>query len=166
VLYSTAVMALSPVRDQKVRIRRTAARLFAENGYDGTGIQELSDAVGLGRGALYHHIGNKERLLFEIMTANVAQVVDEAEALLAEPIPAEDKVRRLSAMLMATVAENLPEWTVFFREIDALSGRLRTEALRWRRRFEEVWIAVIEQGVAEGLLLGGLRQPPDGVPPR
>jgi AcrR family transcriptional regulator len=206
VLYSAAIMALPPARNQKVRIRRTAARLFAENGYDGTGIQELSDAVGLGRGALYHHIGNKERLLFEIMTANVAQVVDEAEALLEEPIPAEDKVRRLSAMLMATVAESLPEWTVFFREIDALSGRLRTEALRWRRRFEEVWIAVIEQGVAEGsfreldpvvvkgilgmhnyayvwlrprgrlsplelsqafcdLLLGGLRQPPDRVPP-
>jgi AcrR family transcriptional regulator len=137
--------------NQKVRIRRTAARLFATSGYNATGIQEISDAVGLGRGALYHHIGNKEQLLFEIMTANVIGVVEEAEALLLEQLSAEEKVYRLSAAMMATVAENLAEWTVFFREINTLSGALRREALSWRARFEDVWVAVINQGVSEGV---------------
>ena len=137
-------------REQKERIRRQAARLFAKNGYRGTGVQDLSDAVGLGRGALYHHIGSKERLLFEIITLHVVDVVDEARAVLDLPLTAEEKVRRLSRLMMATVSAHLPEWTVFFREIDALSGPLRREALAVRSAFEDVWVEVIEQGVRDG----------------
>lgn len=136
--------------NQKVRIRRVAARLFAENGYDATGIQELSEAVGLGRGALYHHIGNKQQLLFDIIAASVVDVVERAEALLAEPLPAEEKVRRLSAMTMATVAENRNEWKVFFRELGSLRGELRGPALSLRRRFEDVWAGVVREGVDSG----------------
>jgi AcrR family transcriptional regulator len=143
-------MATTRRLDQKDRIRRKAARLFAENGFDATGIQELSEAVGLGRGALYHHIGNKEQLLFDIITSSVIEVVEEAEALVEEPLGAEEKVRRLSRMMMATVAGHLPEWTVFFRELEALRGPLLREALAWRQRFEDVWTQVIEDGVRSG----------------
>ena len=144
---------MSTVRrqDQKERIRRHAARLFAEKGYDATGIQELSEAVGLGRGALYHHIGSKEQLLFDIITVAVIDVVAEAEALRDEPIAAEEKVRRLSRLMMHTVVGHLPEWRVFFRELDALRSPLRDEALAWRERFEDVWASVIAQGVDEGV---------------
>ncbi len=136
--------------NQKVRIRRVAARLFAENGYDATGIQELSVAVGLGRGALYHHIGNKEQLLFDIIATSVVDVVEQAEALRAESLPAEEKVRRLSAMTMVTVGENLAEWKVFFRELDSLRGELRRPALSLRRRFEDVWVGVLQDGIDSG----------------
>src|SRR4051812_15717846 len=81
-LRDRATMAAPKTSDQKARIRRKAAKLFAENGYDATGIQELSEAVGLGRGALYHHIGSKELLLFDIITQSVISVVQEAEAIL------------------------------------------------------------------------------------
>jgi AcrR family transcriptional regulator len=141
---------VAPRGDQKERIRRQAARLFAKHGYRGTGVQDLSDAVGLGRGALYHHIGSKERLLFEIITLHVVDVVAEARAVLVLPVSAEEKVRRLSRMMMATVAAHLPEWTVFFRDIDALSAPLRREALAVRADFEDVWLQVIGQGVRDG----------------
>jgi AcrR family transcriptional regulator len=136
--------------DQKQRIRRKAARLFAQNGYDATGIQEISDAVGLGRGALYHHIGSKEQLLFDIITVSVIGVVEEAEALLQAPIDSSEKVRRLSRMMTRPVADNQAEWTVFFREVAALRGPLRRTVLAWRERFEDVWTEVIRQGVASG----------------
>ena len=135
---------------QKERIRRHAARLFAENGYRGTGVQDLSDAVGIGRGALYHHIGSKERLLFEIITLHVVDVVAEARAVLDLDLTAEEKIRRLSRIVMTTVAAHLPEWTVFFRDIDALSGSLRREALAVRADFEDVWVEVLRQGVRDG----------------
>src|SRR5215211_38132 len=141
---------MPPPTDQKTRIRRHAARLFAKNGYRGTGVQDLSDAVGLGRGALYHHIGSKERLLFEIMTLHVADVVAEGRAILALEVTAEEKVRRLSRVVMTTVAAHLPEWTVFFREVDALSTSLRREALAVRAEFEEIWVEALRQGVRDG----------------
>lgn len=141
---------MPPRRDQKEHIRRQAARLFAKNGYRGTGVQDLSDAVGLGRGALYHHIGSKERLLFEIVTLHVYEVVEQGRAVLGLEVTAEEKVRRLSQIMMATVAAHLPEWTVFFRDIDALSGPLRREALAIRAAFEDVWVQVVREGVRDG----------------
>jgi AcrR family transcriptional regulator len=144
-------MAAGRPPDQKRRIREKAARLFAKNGYDATGIQELSEAVGLGRGALYHHIGSKERLLFDIMTSSAIEAVEVAEALLArDDLDAEAKIRALSRMMTATVADHLAEWTVFFRELEALRPPLRRQALAWRQRFEDVWVAVIAEGVASG----------------
>ena len=37
-----------------------SARVFARQGYHATGIAELCDVNGLGKGAFYHYIGSKE----------------------------------------------------------------------------------------------------------
>jgi AcrR family transcriptional regulator len=60
-----------PTAVRKQEIARIAARLFAAQGFHGTGINELAQEVGLGKGALYYHIKSKEDLLFEISTAHV-----------------------------------------------------------------------------------------------
>src|SRR4051812_50120589 len=49
-----------------------AAALFARRGFQATSMDELSDATGLRSGGLYHYIGSKQRLLFQIF----GQVMD------------------------------------------------------------------------------------------
>lgn len=136
--------------DQKERIRRQAAQLFARNGYHGTGIQALSEAVGLGRGALYHHIGSKEALFEDVSTRHVREMIDIGERILRDDVPAEEKLRRLSRAQMRTLADHLPEWTIFQRDATMLDGPVRRRIVATRDRFERVWAAVIEQGVARG----------------
>jgi AcrR family transcriptional regulator len=136
---------------QKDRIRRKAAQLFAKRGYHGTGVQELSEAVGLGRGSLYHHIGSKEALLFEISTAHIYELIDLGEELLAaQDLDAETKLRRLSAAHMKAVTEHRDEWTVFERDAMTLDGKLREQIIACRDRFEAIWAAIVEQGVEAG----------------
>ena len=65
------------------RILETAIALFQQNGYHTTGIRELSEAVGLGLGTLYHHIGSKEELLFEISLSLLNDARREAEEAIA-----------------------------------------------------------------------------------
>jgi AcrR family transcriptional regulator len=137
-------------RDQKERIRRKAAELFARNGYHGTGVQALSEAVGLGRGALYHHIGSKEALVEEIVTPQIHAMIEFGEHLLAEDLPAAEKARRLSRALMRTLADQLAEWTVFQRDAATLRGPVRQRIFAARDRFEDVWASIVEQGVAAG----------------
>ncbi len=45
----------------------TAAALFARRGFQATSMDELSEATGLRSGGLYHYIGSKQRLLFQIL---------------------------------------------------------------------------------------------------
>ena len=68
--------------DQKAFILDEAAKLFAAKGYHATGIADISEAVGLGRGALYHHIRSKEQLLFEISTLHVDELIAASEKLI------------------------------------------------------------------------------------
>lgn len=133
--------------DQKRRIRREAAKLFARNGYDATGVAEIGEAVGMGRGALYHHIGSKEQLLFEIGISHVQEMVSTGEAILRLDLEPQQKFRELARQLMQAIADNLPELTVYFAEHRALTGQRRASALEMRAHFEQVWQAILEQGV-------------------
>lgn len=149
--------------DRKSEIRGIAAELFARNGYHATGITELCEAVGLGKGALYHHIGSKEELLYEISAQHVIELVEFGERLSASDVSPVEKLRRLSRYLMRTIADHLPEVTVFFTEWRSLTGQRAEELLALRERFEAVWVATLEEGVkrkvfrsADPLLIKGL----------
>jgi AcrR family transcriptional regulator len=61
---------MTHTEDNKQKLReicRIAARVFYEKGYDGASMQEIATAVGLTKAGLYHHIGSKDHLLYEIM---------------------------------------------------------------------------------------------------
>src|SRR5215468_7458321 len=55
-----------------------ATRLFAERGFAGTSFQDIADAVGLTRPALYHYVRSKDELL-EKLVAEITE--DSATAL-------------------------------------------------------------------------------------
>ena len=48
------------------RILSTAGRLFLEQGYDGTSLQDIIRETGLSKGAIYHHFSSKEDILEKI----------------------------------------------------------------------------------------------------
>jgi AcrR family transcriptional regulator len=137
--------------DQRQRILQIAAQLFAKNGYHATGVAELGKAVSLGRGGLYHHIGSKEKLLEEISIRHVVDMVQTGEDVLASDASPPEKFRTLSRKLMRTIAENLPEVTVFFREVNSLTGESREHVMGLRARFEEIWVELLREGVGQSV---------------
>jgi AcrR family transcriptional regulator len=139
--------------ETKQRIVRTAAELFAANGYHGTGIQEVAEAVGLGKGALYYHIKSKEDVLFEISRIHVEGAVSDGERILRRSIDPERKFRELSRALMRSIVDHLPEWTVFNRDFEALTGHRREIVLALRDRYEDIWRAVMQEGVDAGVFV-------------
>lgn len=134
----------------KENILRISAELFARNGYHATGMAELSEAVGRGRGALYYHIGSKEALLFDISKAQVDRMNKVAEQILGSDAQAPKKLRELARALTQNIAEHRSEWTVFFREFTALTGERREEVLQARETYEGAWRRVLREGVHEG----------------
>jgi len=136
--------------DPKERIRREAAQLFARNGYHGTGVQALSEAVGLGRGALYHHIGSKEALFEEVSTRPVQEMIEIAEGIVAGSGPAGERIRLLCRAQMRTLADHQAEWTLFQRDAMMIRGEARERIFATRARFERIWLQLIEEGVQSG----------------
>ena len=135
------------------RILGEAAKLFAKQGYHATGVAELSAAVGLGAGALYHHIGSKEELLFEICRTPIEEVVELGEQLLdVDDLTAREKLRCLARKHMRNVVERNLELRVTLREIDSLTGKRRRQMQALRDRTEQIWEDVADAGRLSGEL--------------
>ena len=113
------------------RILRAATKLFATKGFHATGVAEIGEAAGVGKGALYHHIQSKEDLLYDIVMRHVEEGLVRAEEILRSDSPPEDKLRQLCRHQLRTVAENQEEITIFF---------------------EDVWRKALREGVDRGVL--------------
>ncbi len=136
---------------RKERILRAAAELFAAHGYHGVGVSQLEKAVGLQRGALYHHIGSKESLLYEISVSQLLVMVETAERLEAAHHDEERRLRELARAILRNIAEHRLEWTVHYRDFNALTGERLSHVLELRDRYERVWLDTLRSGIAKGL---------------
>lgn len=132
------------------RIVTTAAELFATNGYHATGITEILDAVALSRGTFYYHVDSKDDLLYEISLNQVTRMNEVADAILRQEHEPADAVRELARSLVRNIADHSAEWTVFFREFNALQGERRDHILDARDAYETKWRSVLEEGMADG----------------
>src|SRR5499425_2632800 len=112
--------------DPRQEILRTAARLFQQQGYDGTSMNDVAAALKLSKGGLYHHFQSKDEILFEIM--NHAMEITE-ERVLAPVRGIADPEARLRALIRLHIEVVLSpqdrEITVMLHENHPLPPTLR-----------------------------------------
>ena len=137
---------MSARRDE---LTRQAARLFAERGFHGTSMGDLADALGVQKGSLYSLTGSKQELLFETMREG-ARAFHDALAAVPEEAPAAERIRLALRGHLRVVAEQLDVATVFTREWRYLDGPHREEILAERRRYEQRWRALFQEGLESG----------------
>lgn len=53
--------------DSRQEILRASARLFQQQGYDATSMNDVAAALKLSKGGLYHHFQSKDEILFNLM---------------------------------------------------------------------------------------------------
>ncbi|GLC94275.1 TetR family transcriptional regulator [Cupriavidus sp. TA19] len=135
---------------QRTRVVRAAAELFAERGYHAVAMSDIQQAVGLGRGALYHHIRSKEDLLYDIVREYIADLVEFAAGLSRDRDPRE-RVRLLGSHLIEKIASNKPELTVCFREVQSLTGERQGEVVKLHAAYERAWRDVYVDGAEVGV---------------
>ncbi len=132
-------------------LTRQAARLFAEQGYHGTSMEDLATAMGVQKGTLYAHVKSKEDLLDELAESGAAAFHAALDAI-DERLPAVEKLRLALRAHLRVVAEQLDVATVFVREWRYLEGERREAFLAERRRYEERIRSLFREGVEQSEL--------------
>ncbi len=144
------VMMRPEISNTKRRIMTRAAVLFAEHGFGSVGISQVGEAAGLGKGALYHHIGSKEDLLYVIMTDYMTGLIASAEQVLQETDDTTERVHRLSRSFMDTVFTNKAQMIVCFRESHSLGAERRQKVLGLHADYQRIWERTFADGVRRG----------------
>jgi AcrR family transcriptional regulator len=136
---------------RKSELTRQAARLFAEKGYHGTSIGDLAEAMGVQKGSLYAHIESKADLLWEVARDGAAAFHAALDAV-PDDLPPAEKIRLALRAHLRVVAEQLDVATVFIREWRYLEGDRREQFVSERRRYEERFRALFQEGRELGAL--------------
>lgn len=61
------------------RVLETAARLFAEKGFDKTSMQEIAAFAGISKGAIYHHFQSKEEIINKVKEKQSIKMIADME---------------------------------------------------------------------------------------
>ena len=129
-----------------------ATRLFAERGFAGTSFQDIADAVGLTRPALYYYVKSKDELLAKL----VAEITEgSAAGITAIARRADlDPATKLHA-IMTTSVQRQAQYAARFRLLIRSEAELPDDLARaheaGRRAVLKAVARVIDQGIEEGV---------------
>jgi TetR/AcrR family transcriptional regulator, cholesterol catabolism regulator len=131
-------------------IRSSAIDLFFEHGYEATSLRAIAGQVGIQVGSLYNHLTSKESLLYSIMSTIMEDLIREFDSRLAEIT---DSVERLRAAIEVHVFFHTARAREVFignSELRSLTTAHRRKVVKLRDQYEQRYVDIIEQGVADG----------------
>ncbi|WP_081655428.1 TetR/AcrR family transcriptional regulator [Amycolatopsis orientalis] len=133
------------------QIKENAARLFAERGVAGTTLQDIADATGLTRQAVYHYVASKD----DLFTQLVSEIADQPAQLLHEINARADlspaaKLRRMASSLALNQMANPNRFRLMIRSESDLPEHLARSYRASRRRVLKELVEVIDSGIADG----------------
>lgn len=128
-----------------------ATRLFAQRGFAGTNLQDIADAVGLTRPALYHYVKSKDDLLAALVAeVTVVAATDIAEVARRSELSPTERLRDIVRLLVRRQGEQGERFRLLLRSEAELPPTVAASYDKNRRAVLRSLTEVIEQGVAQG----------------
>jgi AcrR family transcriptional regulator len=141
-------------------ILRAAARLFQQQGYDATSMNDVAAALKLSKGGLYHHFESKDEILFHIMS-HALEITEERVVKVARRIDGiEERLRTLIRLhIQVVLSPEDREITVMLHENHPLPPALRRKINARKKDY----LVFVENLIAE---VQRKRNSPSSVTPR
>jgi len=140
-------------RSQRVdAILHVAAQVVSEHGYHNTSLEMVADRVDLTKASLYHYFDSKDDL-FSACFQSVAEKTIARLAAVANAAPTPlDALRDLILEQLEIFVHDDPDMARLFLQHQDWPDSMREKQREWRRLHEEIFVTVVENGVASGQL--------------
>ncbi|AZM53390.1 TetR family transcriptional regulator [Streptomyces sp. WAC 01529] len=131
---------------RREQILREAARLFAERGFHGVGVDEIGAAVGISGPGLYRHFAGKDAMLAELLVGISGQLLTGGKRCVADTDGSPSRV--LDALIEGHIDFALDDRsliTLHDRELDRLRDSDRKLVRQLQRQYVEIWVEVVRK---------------------
>lgn len=138
--------------DKRTAILRTAAQLFAQNGYESTSLDHIADVLGMHKATLYHYVDNKESILYLCLLQSFGDLEDVIGNMGDRTIPVLERLRHFVHRLAIAQNSDFGRCLVLvgLRPLEASPGG---EIRKFQRRLDATVRALITEGIAEGVFV-------------
>ncbi|GGZ79030.1 TetR/AcrR family transcriptional regulator [Streptomyces echinoruber] len=136
---------------RREQILKEAARLFAERGFHGVGVDEIGAAVGISGPGLYRHFAGKDAMLAELLVGISGRLLTGARRRLKEagdgaaPAGPEAVLDSLIEGHIDFALDDRPLITLHDRELDRLRDSDRKLVRQLQRQYVELWVQVVRE---------------------
>jgi AcrR family transcriptional regulator len=134
------------------QIMAAATRLFAARGFAGTNLQDIAEATGLTRPALYHYFKSKESLLSRLVADVTESPAEELERILGRDASVRERLHDMAYAVALRQAANPERFRLLVRSEAELPEGLSEIYANGRRQVLKAFATVIEEGVRSGEL--------------
>ena len=137
--------------DKLTAILRTAAQLFAENGYEATSLDMIADQLGMNKATLYHYVSNKESILYQCLVKSFGDLDEVMKRMEDRSIPVLDRLRLFLHSLAKAQNNDFGRCQVLVgsRPLDAGTSN---EIRLFKQRLDVTVRNLITEGIADGTI--------------
>ena len=139
--------------EKREAIYQTAARLFAEHGYDGTSMSQIAEACGVSKALLYHYYDNKEAVLFDIVDDHLERLLEAVGKVGEDYASPREKLEALCIALLEAYRDADAEHKVQINDLKRLPHARQDELKAKERELVAVFSTAIRGAVPS--LAGG-----------
>lgn len=135
--------------DKRTAILRTAAQLFAANGYESTSLDMIADQLGIHKATLYHYVDNKESILYQCLVKSFGDLDAVIDQMKDRSMPVLERLRIFVRSLAAAQNNDFGRCLVLVgsRPLDQAPGN---SIRQFQRRLDMTVRDLITEGIADG----------------
>lgn len=130
---------------QREDILAAAARLFADQGFSATSMNQVAEACGVAKPTLYHYFQDKQHLLAQICDSHVHALLALVEEVKAQQLAPDAQLRALIERFTRSYADAQAQHRVLTSEIKFLAEAERERLLDVERRVVGEFAAAVSR---------------------
>jgi AcrR family transcriptional regulator len=127
-----------------------ALALFAERGFAGTTLQDVADALGMSRPALYYYVPSKDALLERLVESLSRRDARALDSIRRRSAPASERLHEMAREIATNAASNPRQSRLLSENRHHLPPALAEADIEAERSIRRSIELVIEQGIRDG----------------
>lgn len=129
---------------QRAHILQGATQLFARHGYASTSMNQVADACGLSKAALYHYFRDKDAMLVSITEEHVLHLRAIVDDVVAQPLPPAERLRELILRFVKAYAGAQQAHRVLTEDTRFLAAADRDRVLAHERHLVQAFASAVQ----------------------
>lgn len=145
-----------PIRDRETEraakreaVLRAAVRMFNQNGFHATSLDDVAAELGVTKPMIYHYLGNKDQVLFECVRNGLAQLREEAAAASALHGTGLERLRAFLRRYAQCIMDDFGRCVIRTGD-EVLTPESRTQFRALKGEIDAALRAMVEAAMADG----------------
>ena len=133
-----------PNSEKRTKIIDTAAKLFAEKGFENTTTRDICKATGMSHAMIYYYFDDKESLLYEILDEILSDGLQRFREIAQSNESPKEKLTSITDMYARYHVVKIDKMKVFVHEQKSLKPEHKKKVVGYQREYLDILVNILK----------------------